>query len=47
MQTYVTGQRIISVPDCLIAATSIITGYPLLTYNKKDFDFIEGIHFLK
>jgi predicted nucleic acid-binding protein len=47
MQTYVTGQQIISVPDCLIAATSIITGYPLLTYNKKDFDFIEGIHFFK
>ncbi|MBA4408531.1 MAG: PIN domain-containing protein [Bacteroidota bacterium] len=45
MQTYVTGQQIISVPDCLIAATSIITGYPLLTYNKKDFDFIEGISF--
>jgi len=47
MQTYVTGQQIISVPDCLIAATSIITGYPLLTYNKKDFDFIEGITFYK
>ncbi len=47
MQTYVTGQRIVSVPDCLIAATSIITGYPLLTYNKKDFDFIEGINFYK
>jgi predicted nucleic acid-binding protein len=47
MQTYVTGQQIISVPDCLIAATSIITGYPLLTYNKKDFEFIEGISFYK
>lgn len=47
MQTYVTGQQIISVPDCLIAATSIITGYPLLTYNKKDFNFIEGITFYK
>lgn len=47
MQTYVTGQQIISVPDCLIAATSIITGYPLLTYNKKDFDFIEGVKFYK
>src|ERR1035437_2596586 len=30
MQAYVSGQQIISVPDCLIAATSIITGYPLL-----------------
>jgi predicted nucleic acid-binding protein len=47
MQKYVSGQQIISVPDCLIAATSIITGYPLLTYNKKDFDFIEGINFYK
>jgi predicted nucleic acid-binding protein len=27
MQKYVSGQQIISVPDCLIAATSIITGY--------------------
>lgn len=43
MKTYVTGQQIISVPDSLIAATSIITGYPLLTYNKKDFEFIKGI----
>lgn len=47
MQNYVSGQQIISVPDCLIAATTIITGYPLLTYNKKDFDFIEGVNFYK
>lgn len=47
MQKYVSGQQIISVPDCLIAATSIISGYSLLTYNKKDFDFIEGIKFYK
>jgi predicted nucleic acid-binding protein len=47
MQTYISGKQIISVPDCLIAATSIVTGYPLLTYNKKDFDFIEGITFHK
>ena len=47
MQKYVTGQQIISVPDCLIAATSIITGYHLLTYNKKDFNFIEGLYFYK
>ena len=45
MQTYITGQQIISVPDCLIAATSLISGFPLLTYNKKDFEFIEGIRF--
>jgi predicted nucleic acid-binding protein len=47
MQKYITGQQIVSVPDCLIAATSIITGYPLLTYNKKDFVFIEGVVFYK
>ena len=47
MQTYVTGQRIVSVPDCLLAATSIITSYPILTYNKKDFDFIEGVNYSK
>jgi len=35
MQKYVNGQQTISVPDCLIAATSIITGFPLLTYNKR------------
>jgi len=44
MEKYVSGQQIISVPDCLIAATAIITGFPLLTYNKKDFDFIEGVN---
>lgn len=47
MQTYVTGRHVMSVPDCLIAATSLVTGYPLLTYNKKDFDFIEEISFYK
>jgi len=47
MNTYVTGQRIVSVPDCLIAATSLVTGYPLLTYNKKDFEFIEGLTLFK
>lgn len=45
MYEYISGQRNITVPDCLIAATSIVTGFPLLTYNKKDFDFIDGIHF--
>ncbi len=47
MNAYITGQRVISVPDCLIAATSIVAGIPLLTYNKKDFEFIEGITFYK
>jgi tRNA(fMet)-specific endonuclease VapC len=43
MLKYISGQKIISVPDCLIAASSLVTGLPLLTYNKKDFDFIDGI----
>lgn len=47
MHSYISGQKVISVPDCLIAATSIITGYPILTYNKKDFDFIKGVEFHK
>lgn len=47
MLTYISGQKVISVPDCLIAATSIITGYPILTYNQKDFDFIEGVALYK
>jgi tRNA(fMet)-specific endonuclease VapC len=47
MQKYISGQQNITVPDCLIAATSIVTGFPLLTYNNKDFNFIEGIEFYK
>jgi predicted nucleic acid-binding protein len=47
MNYYISGQQTISVPDCLIAASSIITGYPILTYNKKDFDFIKGVEFYK
>jgi predicted nucleic acid-binding protein len=47
MKEYISGQQIITVPDCLIAATCIFTGFPLLTYNKKDFDFIAGIDFFK
>ena len=46
MQTYVTGQQMLSVPDCLIAATAIVTGFPLLTYNTKDFSFINGLKLL-
>jgi predicted nucleic acid-binding protein len=43
MQTYISGQQMLSVPDCLIAATAIVTGFPLLTYNTKDFIFIRGL----
>jgi len=39
-----TAYSVITHLELLIGAnTSIITGYPLLTYNKKDFDFIEGL----
>ena len=33
----------IHIPDALIASTSICSGMELLTYNVKDFKFIEGI----
>jgi len=42
MNEYVSGQRVLAVPDCLIAATSLFTGFPILTYNLKDFVFIKG-----
>ena len=45
MRHYVSGNRHLSVPDCLIAATSLTTGFPLLTYNKKDFAFLERLKF--
>ena len=31
------------IPDALIAATAICKGMQLLTYNMKDFKFVEGI----
>ncbi|NJO69383.1 MAG: type II toxin-antitoxin system VapC family toxin [Bacteroidetes bacterium] len=45
MNRYISGQQHISVPDCLIAATALYTGFPILTYNKKDFDFIDDLAF--
>jgi len=33
----------LSIPDALIAATSLYYEVPLLTYNKKDFRYIEGL----
>jgi len=47
MEKHISGQRNITIPDCLIAATSIVTGFKLLTYNQKDFDFIDGIDLYK
>lgn len=45
MLKYVSGQRSVSIPDCLIAASQLTTKFPLFTYNKKDFDFVETIQF--
>ena len=47
MRYYASGNQSISVPDCLIAATSLITGFPLLTYNNRDFAFIEGLQLIE
>lgn len=33
--------------DAIIAATCLIYDIPLLTYNKKDFNFIEKLNLLK
>lgn len=37
----------LAIPDTLIAASSITNELPLFTLNKKDFQFIEGLTFLK
>ncbi len=47
MTQYVSGNRHLAIPDCLIAATSLVTGFPLLTYNMKDFVFIEKLQVYK
>jgi predicted nucleic acid-binding protein len=47
MYLYTSGQQVLTVPDCLIAATAIYTGFPLLTYNKRDFRFIDGLSFFE
>ena len=37
------GQPILRLADCLIAAFAIYYKMELLTFNKKDFEFIQGI----
>jgi len=37
------GQPILRLPDCLIAAFAIHHKMELLTFNKKDFEFIQDI----
>ena len=33
----------LNIPDSIIAATALSYGYPLMTYNRKDFRFIDGL----
>ncbi|MDR0792522.1 MAG: PIN domain-containing protein [Chitinophagaceae bacterium] len=37
------GQPVLKLADCLIAAFAIYHKMELLTFNKKDFDFLHGI----
>jgi len=37
------GQPILRLPDCLIASFALFYNMELLTFNKKDFEFIQGI----
>ena len=36
----------LNIPDSIIAATALVSGYPLMTYNRKDFRFIDGIRLM-
>jgi predicted nucleic acid-binding protein len=42
-----TGQPVLRLADCLIAAFAVYYKMELLTFNKKDFDFIKGIYIHK
>ena len=42
IETYGLSHRL-ALPDSLIAATSIIMGIPLFTYNVKDYKFVDGL----
>jgi len=37
------GQPMLRLPDCLIAAFSLYYNMELLTFNKKDFEFVQGV----
>ena len=43
MHKYILGQQNLSVPDCNIASTAVISKFPLFTYNEKDFIFINEL----
>lgn len=34
------------IPDSLIAATAIVSNYPFITKNQRDYKFIEGLNLL-
>lgn len=34
------------IPDALIAATALVTGYPLLSKNQRDYRFIQDLNLL-
>ncbi len=40
-------QKSLMVADAIIAATAIVSGYELATYNLKDFTYIKGLKLLK
>lgn len=37
----------LAIPDAIIAATSLFTGFPLYTYNLKDFRYIDKLDLFK
>ncbi|MBB3057072.1 type II toxin-antitoxin system VapC family toxin [Mucilaginibacter gotjawali] len=37
----------LAMPDALIAATALHTGFKLFTFNLKDFRFIQGLEFFE
>jgi len=46
IETYAKSHSL-TIPDALIAATSIRHGYPLWTLNVKDFHYIDGLNLFK
>lgn len=36
----------LDIPDALIASSSVVNNIPLMTYNRKDFKYIDGLKLL-
>lgn len=36
----------LDIPDALIASSAVVNGIPLMTYNRKDFKYIDGLKLL-